>query len=84
MAGIIIGLIGMGFILTAFFMNEIGKWTPKTLTYELVNAVGSIFLVIYAIIIKSYPFLALNMVWALLSLKYTLKDLKTTMTKKAT
>jgi hypothetical protein len=72
---IIIGFIGMFLILLAFFMNEIEKWKDDDLIYDAVNFIGSFLMVTYAIAIKSYPFLALNFVWAAISLRDTYKDI---------
>ncbi|MEK6615226.1 MAG: hypothetical protein AABZ32_03810 [Bacteroidota bacterium] len=57
-------------------MNQIHKWKDNYFIYDFVNFVGSALLIIYAIILKSIPFLVLNGVWALVSLRDIVTDLK--------
>ena len=72
---LIIGIIGATIILIAFFMNQIGKWKTDDLVYDLVNTVGSGILIVYAVILQSIPFIILNGVWALVSLRDVFIDL---------
>lgn len=72
----IIGTSGAFLILIAFAMNQTKKWKDDYFIYDLVNFIGSMLLVIYAIILKSYPFLILNGVWAILSLRDMVVDLQ--------
>jgi len=65
----ILGTIGAALILIAFSMNQFKKWNTEDFMYDLTNLLGSIFLVIYAINGKVWPFIILNSVWALVSLK---------------
>ena len=63
---LIIGVIGMGFILLGFVLNEITKHFDKdSKHYNLLNLVGALLLIYYAYAIASWPFLILNSVWAL-------------------
>lgn len=75
-----LGLLGMLLILTAFAMNEFGKWSAETFRYDLLNAIGATLLVIYGIPAKVWPFVILNAVWAIIGwrdvVKYTLKSSK--------
>ncbi|MBN2127766.1 MAG: hypothetical protein JW703_05280 [Candidatus Diapherotrites archaeon] len=72
---LIIGFTGMMLILIAFLMNQTHKWSEDSLIYDSVNFLGSALLCFYALMINSYPFLFLNTVWALFSLKDIIKDL---------
>ena len=45
----LIGAIGGGFFLLAFFEAASGKWNGKSFWYEFYNLVGAAFLGIYAI-----------------------------------
>lgn len=71
----LIGTTGAFLILVAFVMNQLNKWRSDWLVYDAVNLVGSAFLVLYAYILKSYPFLVLNGVWALVSLRDVVVEL---------
>lgn len=75
MAAELFGLVGMSFILSAFVMNQFHKWRDDFLEYDGVNAVGSILLVYYALVIASWPFLLLNLVWFLVSIRDVFLDL---------
>jgi hypothetical protein len=65
----LIGLVGAGSILVAFMMNQFGRWSKDSFSYDLVNAVGAAILIIYAYLITSYPFMVLNTVWFLVAFK---------------
>lgn len=71
----LIGITGMLLILLAFFMNQANKWNNDDLIYDVVNLIGSIFLIIYAIPPLSWPFIVLNGVWAVVSLRDVVLDL---------
>ena len=73
---LLIGIIGMFLLLLAFLLNQINIWKPDYLIYDLTNAIGGILMVIYAYLINSWPFLILNAVWALFSIKDVFVDLK--------
>ena len=71
-----IGFTGMALILLAFFMNQIGRWDNNDLIYDGSNAVGSGLMIVYFLLISSYPFLILNAVWFIVSIRDVFKDLK--------
>jgi len=61
---IIIGIVGMTFILTGFILDEFFKrYNQDTIFYNVINIVGSAMLTYYAITLKSVPFIILNVVW---------------------
>lgn len=65
----IIGTSGAFIVLFAFLMSQFKIWNQDSLKYDFLNFLGSLLLVIYAILLKSYPFLILNTIWGLVSLK---------------
>jgi uncharacterized membrane protein YdcZ (DUF606 family) len=71
-----IGTLGALIVLIAFIMNQIRKWKDDYLIYDISNFIGSLLLVIYALILSSYPFLVLNSVWSAISLRDVFADLK--------
>ncbi len=84
----IIGIIGMVFILAAFILIEVsGYLTRDSKWYNIMNILGSVFLIFYAYALSSWPFLILNAVWAMTALwkLYTIliKRFKTTGSVKA-
>jgi len=79
----IIGFTGMALILFAFIMNQFHKWKDDSLGYDLVNVIGATLLIAYALLINSLPFLILNGVWMLVSLRDVLWDVKQLTKKRA-
>ncbi len=73
---LILGILGMALILLAFFMSQNHRWSSDSMVYDLVNFVGSVLLIVYAIPPRAWPFIVLNGVWALVSLKDIFGDLK--------
>lgn len=79
-----IGSFGAGLILIAFVLGQMHVWKDTYFVYDLLNAIGSILLVIYAWIGFSWPFVVLNLVWAAISLKDVASDLMRNSGKKST
>lgn len=65
----IIGVVGAALILVGFVANELGKLTAKSFWYDLLNLVGSLILLWYGIQLSAWPFVILNTIWALVSLR---------------
>lgn len=71
----ILGTIGAFLILLAFILQQRHVWEAEDLKYDGVNLIGGLCLVIYAVMLKSYPFLILNGVWAIISLRDVVQDI---------
>ena len=67
----ILGFIGMTLILIAFIQEQRGKWIRTMFIYDSANFFGGLLLVTYGISGKAWPFVILNSIWTL----YSLKDL---------
>ena len=65
----VVGVLGMLQILIAFALVQSEKVDVDNIWYDALNFVGSVFLIIYALPPMSWPFIILNGVWALMSLK---------------
>lgn len=65
----IIGIAGSTLVLLAFLLNQLNKLKNNSFFYDFINFLGSVFLLIYAIYTNSLPFIIVNMVWGLFSLK---------------
>ncbi len=72
----LIGVLGSGLILVAFIAGQFGKLATDDWRYDLLNLLGSALLTWYAVLLGSYPFIVLNVVWFLVSSKDLLKRLK--------
>ncbi|MCK4805675.1 MAG: hypothetical protein KAS91_00615 [Candidatus Pacebacteria bacterium] len=62
---VIIGVIGMTFLLTAFALNLFKKVTRDSLIYNIFNIIGAGLLAYYAYVLNSVPFLILELIWIL-------------------
>ncbi|MCX6782207.1 MAG: hypothetical protein NTW66_03780 [Candidatus Magasanikbacteria bacterium] len=72
----VIGILGAASILLCFILNQSHIWKDTDLKYDLLNFIGSSLLVVYGILIHAYPFVVLNGVWAIVSLKDVIIDLR--------
>ena len=64
MIELIIGIIGMVFILVSFVLDEFWKkFNQDTIIYNILNIIGSGMLIYYAWSLKGWPFFILNSVW---------------------
>ena len=63
----IIGSVSAFMTLTAFVGNEYGKLTAESVVYDLLNFLASMGLLLYAAHLDSLPFMAINVVWGLVS-----------------
>lgn len=68
-AYIVIGSVGAALILFGFYRTSIGRWTNRSMWYELDNLVGASLLIIYQLHIKNYISLVLEVVWAIVAFK---------------
>ena len=62
------GTVGVGLILTAYFLNLNDWLSQHSLTYILMNLVGAILACISSVLIGSVPFTILEGTWSLVSL----------------
>jgi hypothetical protein len=69
-----LGIVGMLMILAGFILIQTHRTSPDTLLYDALNFIGSSFLVIYGYVGRAWPFVILNAVFALYSLKDILFD----------
>jgi hypothetical protein len=64
-----IGILGALLILFGFYRISIGKWTGKSLWYELDNLFGAIFILIYQLHYRVYISVVLNVIWAIVAFR---------------
>lgn len=60
---VIVGAIGMIFLLTAFALNLFKKVTQDSFIYNIFNIIGAGLLAYYAYALNSIPFLILQVIW---------------------
>lgn len=71
-----IGVIGVGMILFAFYLNTREKVHANDLLFILLNLVGASLACLASVLIDYIPFVILEAVWALVSLNSLIKYLK--------
>jgi uncharacterized protein with PQ loop repeat len=72
----IIGVSGAAIILVFFLLNQAYKIKNDSLLYDGANFIGGLLLVIYAFLLSSLPFMILNAVWALFSLRDLFREIQ--------
>lgn len=72
----LMGSAGAVILLLSFIQLETNRWRKGTFKYEAGNLVGAVLLVAYAVLIASYPFLILNLIWAAVALRDLIKPKK--------
>jgi hypothetical protein len=65
----VLGVVGGIFILFGFYRTSIGRWTSRSLWYELDNALGAGLLIIYQVHVGAYISSVLNVIWAVVALR---------------
>jgi len=73
---IYIGAFGASLVLLAFAMGQFHVWKDTDFTYDFVNFLGAALLVFYAWMLSSWPFFVLNGVWAFISFRDCIVDLR--------
>lgn len=73
---LLLGIAGMVCILYGFLMVQTHRWSEDSTIYDALNFIGAALLVFYALSGRAWPFVVLNAVWALYSLKDIFLDLK--------
>jgi len=76
-----VGIIGALLVLFGFYRTSIGKWTGRSVLYELDNLVGAIMITIYQFHYRVFITVVLNIIWAIVALhgltSYAERRLKT-------
>jgi|FLOH01.1.fsa_nt_gi hypothetical protein len=64
----LVGLVGAGLLLLAYFNNATKKWTSNNLSYQISNLGGASLICINTYYFNVYGPLILNFFWALIAL----------------
>lgn len=64
----IIGWIGAGLVISAYFLVSTKKLSPVSVTYQLMNLIGAFGVGINVFIKGSYPALTIQIVWATIAI----------------
>ncbi len=63
------GVVGSLLILFGFYRTSIGRWSGRSLFYELDNLAGAVLVVIYQLHYHVYYTVILNAVWAIVAIR---------------
>ena len=64
----VVGIIGAVMLLFGFYRVNSGKWSNKSVVYELDNLIGAILIIVYQIRYQAFVTVAVNAIWALVAL----------------
>jgi hypothetical protein len=64
----VLGWVGMACVIIAFGLNSLEKLAANTLSYILLNGIGSAFLIINCYHNKAIPPMVLNIIWLSIAL----------------
>lgn len=59
-----LGILGSIFLLFGFYRVNNGRWTNKSVWYELDNVIGAAFIIAYQVYYHAYVSVIVNIVWA--------------------
>lgn len=72
----IIGWFGALMILAAYFLVTIKKIEPTSKTYQFMNLLGAIGIVVNSLVHNAIPSASLNIIWALIAIYGIIKAFK--------
>jgi len=64
----ILGWVGSVEVIVAYGLNSYQKLKSDSLTFQLLNLTGAIFLIINSIYKEAYPFTFINSVWSVIAI----------------
>ena len=70
-----LGWIGSIVILAAYGLNSFQKIKSDSVSFQVLNLIGGIFLIINSIYHEAYPFTFINSIWVLIALPALVKIL---------
>jgi hypothetical protein len=65
----VFGVIGALLVLFGFYRISIGRWTGRSLWYELDNFAGAFLIMLYQYHYKVYITMVVNIIWAIVAFR---------------
>jgi hypothetical membrane protein len=79
---LLVGLLGSVLALIPFYLNQKGKLSTKSFTYDGLNALSALLLGVYAFLEHAWPFVLTNTVWFLVSFSDVAKVIRRSVASK--
>ncbi len=76
-----IGFIGMAFVVFAYFLLQINKYTIKSLQYQLLNLIGAVLLLISLFVHFNLGSFIIEVFWIVITIYGIIMNLKKSKTK---
>jgi hypothetical protein len=64
----ILGWIGSLEVIAAYALNSYQKIKADSVTFQILNLTGAIFLIVNSVFKQAYPFTMINSVWAIIAI----------------
>ncbi len=64
----VIGWAGSALVVLAYAMLSMNKWKSSDVIYQLMNFIGSTFLIVFTLYKKAFPPATVNTIWAVIAL----------------
>ncbi len=71
-----IGWVGSLMLIAGYWLNSKGKIDAQSISYQLLNAIGSVLLIVNTIYYGAYPSSAVNIIWVFIGIFYIAKIVK--------
>jgi len=71
-----LGWIGSLLLISAYYQNSRNKINAQSFIYQLLNVMGSIFLIVNTIYYGAYPSSAINIIWVVIGMRFLIKNAK--------
>ena len=70
----VLGWIGSFLLIIAYVQNSRNKITAQSSSYQFLNILGSIFLIVNTVYYGAYPSSAVNVIWVFIGIIYLIKN----------
>jgi len=72
----VLGWIGSILLIVAYYRNSRNTMSAQSISYQLLNVVGSLFLIINTFYYGAYPSGVVNIIWVFIGLHYLTRNYK--------
>ena len=69
----VIGWMGGLLLVIAYFQNSRNKISAQSFSYQFLNVLGSLFLIVNTVFYGAYPSAVVNIIWVFIGIRYLIK-----------